>query len=86
MPDVLEINVSTGETIERDYTQEEILQIQKDKIENERIAVDLKQKYDEDVKNRNIIIDKLIAVGLSKEEAEKMIPKIDIDYRITHLI
>lgn len=86
MADVVEINVSTGEIIERDYTKEELDQLEKDKIENKKIALELKKEYDQKIEERNAIINKFISLGFSEEEIEKIVPSITPDYRIMHLL
>lgn len=86
MADVVEINVSTGEIVERDYTKEELDQLEKDKIENEKIALELKKEYDQKIKERSATVDKFISLGFSEEEIEKIVPSITPDYRIVHLL
>lgn len=86
MADVVEINASTGEVVERDYTSEELSQINQDKINNESLAQELKNKYDQDIVERNSTVQKFISFGLSEEEANKIVPEISVDYRIIHLL
>lgn len=86
MADVVEINASTGEVVERDYTSEELSQINQDKINNEFLAQELKNKYDQDIVERNATVQKFISFGLSEEEANKIVPEISVDYRIIHLL
>lgn len=86
MADVVEVNVSTGEVIERDYTSEELTQKDQDRINNQILAQELKDKYDQDIIERNAIIQKFISFGLSEEEANKIVPSVSVDYRIIHLL
>lgn len=86
MPDIIEFNVETGQMIERNFTAEEIQQREQDLLKSESLAAQLKQKYDEDVYKRSEIINKFISMGFSQNEAETLVPEIDIDYRIRHLL
>jgi hypothetical protein len=86
MPDVIEVNATTGEIIERDFTPEELAQHEQDRINNEILAQELKAKYDADIEQRNITLQKFITLGLSEEEANKIVPEIIADYRILHLL
>lgn len=86
MADIVEINVSTGEVIERDFTPEELAQREQDKINNELLAQELKIKYDQEVLQRNATLEKFISLGFSLEEAKNLVPEIEKDYRILHLL
>lgn len=86
MADVVEVNVSTGEVIERGYTSEELTQKNQDRINNQILAQELKDKYDQDIIERNAIIQKFVSFGLSEEEANKIVPSVSVDYRIIHLL
>lgn len=86
MADIVEINVSTGEVVERDFTPEELAQREQDRINNETIAQELKEKYDLDILERNATVQKFISLGFSSEEANKLTPEVEKDYRILHLL
>jgi hypothetical protein len=86
MADVMEINVLTGEVIERDYSEQELVQLEKDKIENKNISIELKKQYEDEVKKRNILVNKFSDLGFSDEEINKILPKIEPDYRILNLL
>jgi len=86
MADVIEINVETGEIIERQYTKKEKDQLKKDKAQNEIIATELKKEYDQQIEKRNNSIKKFIDLGFSQEDAESFVPQITPDYRIMHLL
>jgi hypothetical protein len=86
MPDVVEINVETGEVVERKYTKTELAQLKAERIASEKLALELKAEYDEEVAKRQAIVEKFLAIGLTEEEAEKMVPPVQPDYRILHLL
>jgi 3-oxoacyl-ACP reductase-like protein len=86
MADVIEVNASTGEIIERSFTQDELNQLKQDKIHNEEVANQLKEQYDLEVEKRNNSIQKFINMGFSEEEANSFVPIINPDYRIFHLL
>lgn len=70
MADVVEINVETGEVIERDFTEEELAQRKKDeaefkKAEKARVAAEKK-----DAETKANALAKLAALGLTEEEAK----------------
>lgn len=86
MSDVMEINVETGEVTYRDFTKKELAQREKDRIQAEKTALELKKKHEEEVIKRNAIVQKFLAIGLTEEEAEKIVPQIPVDDRIIHLL
>lgn len=86
MADIVEINVATGEKIERDFTPEELSRLEEDRIRNEEIALQVKAKYDEDIAERNDIIERFLSMGFTEAQAEKMSPPVFVDDRIRHLL
>lgn len=69
MADVVEINASTGEVIERNFTEQELAQRAIDLAEFE--ALQLAKIAEEEAKaaTRQSALDKLMALGLTEEEA-----------------
>jgi hypothetical protein len=77
MIDVTEINISTGEIIQREYTQEEINKRIELESNPPQKVIDIRSQ-DQLLENEEIIalkqsaIDKLKALGLTEEEAKAL--------------
>jgi len=70
MSDVLEINVSTGERIERDFTADELAQREKDQAAAESQAAAEAQAVADREAAKASALAKLEALGLTTEEAQ----------------
>jgi len=70
MSDVLEINVPTGERIERDFTADELAQREKDQAESESQAAAEAQAVADREAAKASALAKLQALGLTTEEAQ----------------
>lgn len=62
MAEVLEVNATTGETIERDYTEAEAKQRAKDLAKHKQLAKDKAER----IKTRQAVLDRL---GITADEA-----------------
>lgn len=69
MSDILEINASTGEQIERDYTPEENAKIEKMRQDAEEYILSLPEALDNS-SYKISAIEKLKSLGLTEEEAK----------------
>jgi dihydroxyacid dehydratase/phosphogluconate dehydratase len=70
MPDIVEINVETGEVIERDFTEEEIAQRKKDEAEFKKAEKARKAEEKKAADTKASALAKLAALGLTEEEAK----------------
>ena len=68
MSDILEINASTGEQIERDYTPEENAKMEKMRQDAEEYILSLPETLDNS-SYKISAIEKLKSLGLTEEEA-----------------
>ena len=69
MSDVLEINVQTGERIERDFSPEELAQREKDQAEAEAAAQAIADQAAAKEAAKASALAKLEALGLTADEA-----------------
>lgn len=73
MPDVVQVNVATGERIERDFTPEERAQREKDQAEWEKRQAAQTAAIVAREAARDSALAKLAALGLTEEEAAAII-------------
>lgn len=69
-PKTLIINVETGEEEYREYTDEEMIQHEKDVAEFAQMQAEREAKEKELAENKASALAKLTALGLSEEEAK----------------
>lgn len=70
MADVMEIDALTGQVIERDFTEEEKAQRDKDAKEAEKAAKGLAKEEKAKAAAKESALAKLAALGLTEEEAK----------------
>jgi hypothetical protein len=73
MSDILEINAVTGERIERDFTQEELEQRQKDIANHKAQIASQEEEKNAKIAAKESAIQKLSALGLNEEEINAII-------------
>ena len=78
MTDVLEINVPTGERIERDFTPEELAQRAKDQAEAEAAAQAAADKETADAAARDAAIAHAKSLGFTNEMIAVMYPGLTV--------
>lgn len=72
MPNIIEIDALTGQVVERDFYEHEILQIEKDALDAEETEKKKVSEEKKKAKTRKSALDKLKELGLTPAELKEL--------------
>lgn len=72
MPNIIEIDASTGEVIERDFYEHEIAQMDQDMLDAQETEKKKTAEQKKKAKNRKSALDKLKELGLTPAELQEL--------------